>query len=305
MQYKYYRSNYGWILIFVLIIISVCIGAVLSIEEWISTNSDWTEKFYEKNQANIYISSAITAIKEIFEKDDNSYDSADDLWANIPPIPIEGGTISINVIPSNSKINLNMMLSSDPAIRERTIQAVKNILIQNDYSEETIENMLNWIDPERNYDDFFYREQIPYYKPRKQPFYSLKEVDFVKGLRNFSNKFSNFFTVDGEDEKININFANEEVFKYYLPEVSNSIDEILEYRSKNSFTNITQIKNVAHLSDEDYIAIQRFLTTVSNIFIVKIEVNLKNYTYYATAVIKRNKNEIKVIKYFEGPGNYD
>ncbi len=284
---------------------SVCVAAVLSIEKWISNNSDWTEKFYEKNQADIYIYSALNTIKKVFERDDNSYDSPDDLWANIPPISIERGTISINIIPTNSKINLNMMLSSDTTIRDRTIHAVKSILLENDYSEESIEYILNWIDPDRDYDELFYQEQIPYYKPRKQRFYSLKEVDFVKGLKNFSQRFSSFFTVDSEDEKININFANEEVLKYYLPELSDSIEDIIDYRSKNPFKNITQIKKVANLSDEDYITIQPFLTTVSNIFVIKIEVNFKNYTYYATAVIKRSNKEIKIVKYFEGPGNYD
>jgi type II secretory pathway component PulK len=130
-------------------------------------------------------------------------------------------------------------------------------------------------------------------------------VDYVKGLKNFSYKFHRYFSVDTESERININFAPIEVIRAYLPEIAQCADKIVEDREEKPFTNITQLRDVAGITDEDYLAVQPFITTKSEMFAVRIEVIFEDNIYYATALLKRSDKDVQIIKYFEGKGFYE
>jgi len=284
---------------------ATCVAGVITIEEWVANNCDWSQRFYQMNQTNLYIQSALKVAKKVLERDDNDYDAENETWATLPPIPLKGGEVNIKIVPTNARLNLNLLLSHNKKVKNRVKKAIRQIFIHNGADEMSLDCLLAWIEKDKNYDETYYLTHIPVYRPRKQPFYSLKEVDYVEGLAGFSDKFYPFFSVDTESEKININFAGEEVIRAYLPEIAQCASEIVEYRKKRPFKNITQLRNVAGITDNDYLAVQPFITTKSDRFAVRIEVNLSNYQYYATALIKRKERRTQIIKYFEGKGFYE
>jgi len=161
-------NNKGSILVVVLIFTAILAAGAVSLLGKVALNLDRSEQLLEFNQAGFYIHSAIASIESIINNDNNGYDSNEDIWANLPPISIKDGLISIQVMPANAKININNISSSDAATAKRVADAV--------------EKLTN------------YQNRIPPYKPAKKPFYSLKEIDYVNGLAEFSEKFASVST---------------------------------------------------------------------------------------------------------------
>jgi len=295
-------NNKGSILVVVLIFTAILAAGAVSLLGKVALNLDRSEQLLEFNQAGFYIHSAIASIESIINNDNNGYDSDEDIWANLPPISIKDGLISIQVMPANAKININNISSSDAATAKRVADAVEKLTNENDI-EDALKHIKGWIDKKQSYDENYYQNRIPPYKPAKKPFYSLKEIDYVNGLSKFSEKFGSDFSVDGS-KAININFANKDVIEAYLPEIADEADSIIKYRKKKPFKNITQLRNVSGISDKQYLEVQPYISTSSSFFIVKIVVIIKKKEYNATALIEREP-QTKVVKYFEGKSNYE
>jgi len=297
-------NNKGIVLILVLVLVASCVAAVVVITSWVSRNCDWSQRVYTANKAGIYIHTALKAAAKLLEEDDNHYDSPDDNWAKLPPLPIKNGEVMVQIIPTNAKIDLNLFFTHNNSLKRRLKTAIADILVTHGVDEEVLNYMQAWVEKDVDYDEAYYLSHLPPYLPRKQPFYSLKEIDFIRAMANFSNLFHDYFTVDGS-QRININFASKVVLQAYLPEIEPSIDDLLSYRQKHPFTNITQLRNVAGITDDIYLAVQPYITTESDKFAVRIVVNIDKYAYCATALIKRQGKRTQILKYFEGKGFYE
>jgi len=297
-------NNRGSILIVVLIFTAVLAAGAVTLLDEVSNDLDWTQRLYQNNQASFYVHSALKYVKKMISDDNNDYDSDDDAWADLPSVPIKGGFISVQVMPANAKIDINEISSDDKAVEKRTINALKQILSENDTDENAVSYIGEWIDKKQKYDESYYQDRLPPYHPDKEPFYSLKEIDYVEGLDQFAEKFGSYFTVDG-GQSININFAGKSTLEAYLPEIANAAGNIIKYRKKHPFENITQLRNVQGINDNQYLTIQPYITTTSDNFIIKIVVNFGKKEYNATALIRRVGGQTKLVKYFEGKSSYE
>jgi len=290
------------ILIVVLITMAALVSMVLVLERRSSINFDYSSRLLMQNQAALYFSSAIKVAKKLLENDTNDYDSKDDEWFNLPPFKASNDTfVSLSIFPVNAKININAVVDKDKALRARTQTAFLYILSDKGESgNDMLKNLLLWFSP-KGANDY---TVLPY-KPTEKPFYSLKEVDYVKSFGGFSSKFHNYFTVANTMGKININFAPKEVIENYLPELSDCVDDIIEYRKRKPFKNITELRNVGCVSDEAYLKVLPYLTTKSSIFDVRVGVKIGDESFQAEMLLKRDGKSVKVIKYFEGKGFYE
>ena len=284
----------GVILISVLIITGAVIASALIIEDWASKNFDYAYRLQMENQAGFYFHSAIKVAETILSHDVNSYDSKKDRWFNLPPIQTSKDTIvSLEIFPLNEKIDLNNILKIDTS-GNRTKYAFKKILLNNGVdANNALENITKWLTKTRG------RKIV------KRYLYSLKEIDFVKGLNGFSEKFDDYFTVSQGLKKININFAPKEVIDAYLPELSTCTDEIIKHRDKKPFKNISQLRELSCVDDNMYLKILPFITTRSQFFGIKINVDIENLNFHAEAVVKRVGKYVKLLKFFKGQGSYE
>lgn len=292
----------GAVLIMVLLIMAVVVGGVISIEQWASKDYDYSQQLYASNQSAFYIHSAIKVAVKLLDNDDNKYDSIKDDWMNLPPFRVNDFTVvSMKIIPLNAKIDINNIKNKDSKLVSRTQIAVSTIFKDANVDvPEYFKRLLLWIKGDKSYGDYELG-----YQPIKGAFFSLKEIDFVYGLRTFSDRFHNFFTVEDTSGKININFASKKVIEAYLPEIADCAEDIIKYREKKPFENITQIRNVGCISDKDYLKIQPYITTTSNLFAVRINVVINGMNSYATALISRTSKKSRLVKYFEGKGFYE
>ena len=289
----------GVVLIIVLIIVAVVAAAVVEIELNSSNDYGVVEKLYENQQANLYFHSALNVAVRLLENDKNKYDYSGDDWNNLPPYRVNSTTtVSMRIFPLNGKININNIDSSDSKLKIRTQKAVASILLKNDLNPAIVmSELLGWMEGKKT---------RGFIKPIKGPFYSLKEIDMVEGLKDFAEKFHNYFTVGGVSGKININFADGDVMRAYLGEIAGCVDQIIAYRKKNPFKNITQLRNVSCVDDKDYLKIQPYITTMSYLFGVEIDVRINDNDYFASAVLYRDySHNVRILKFFESKGYYE
>ncbi len=281
-----------------------CSAALVMITSWVSKSSDWSYRLYIQNRACLLIFSCINLSMSVLEKDTNGWDYMGDAWANIPPIPVYNGEVLIKIFPTNSKIDINLMFSSRKDLSQRVERAVAKIFASHGIGSNMLRNIKGWVKKDMNYNVSLSKSQYPFYPPRGKVFYSLKEIDFVKGASNFSETFHNYFTVNGSS-KININFASKQVLEAYLPELESNINDLLSYRKIHPFKNITQLRNITGITDRMYLRIQPFITTQSHIFAVVIKIDIDGYSFRATGIVKKGGKRAILIKYFEGKGFYE
>ncbi len=297
------KSRNGAVLIMVLLIMAVVVAGVMAIERWASENYNYAENLYVDNQGAFYMHSAIKVVKRLLIDDNNKYDSPEDTWANLPVFKVNNDTsISVKVEPLNAKININNIVGKDLKLVVRTQEAIQKILEANGANPpQYFKSLLEWI----KYKPSNPQQYAFGYHPTGQPFFSLKEIDFAKGMSNFSASYHNYFTVENTSGKININFASKDVLEAYLPEIADCAEDIIKYRKKKPFENITQLLKVGCISDKEYLKIQKYVTTKTHMFAVHIDVEINGTHRYATVLISRNSAVVKVLKYFEGVGFYE
>jgi len=274
----------GTILIMTLIIMAAVVTGIMMINEKTSKEYDFAQQLYIDTQSSFYFHSAIKIATRLLKEDDNELDSSKDDWYFLPPFKVNSfTTVSMNITPANAFININNLQSHNKNLSKRTENALVNLLDESRFNtDETMKKL----------------------KDEKDNFFSLKEIDFLLDLDGFSNAMHRYLTTNNDYGKININFASEDVLNSYLPEVSDCTEDIIKHREKNPFKNITQLRDLGCISDDIYLKIQPYITTSSNIFVVKIEVIMYDVHRYAMVILRRSSGYIKTIKYFEGKGFY-
>ena len=289
-------NNKGMILIAVLIIMVALVSMVMVIENRSSKNFDYSSRLLMENQAALYFNSAISVAKRLLENDDNNYDAPSDDWYNLPPFRANGNTlVSMSIEPANSKIDINYLISPNKSLSKRTKSAFMNIVKANGLNGNNFLNkIINWMKP----NDEGLSNSV-------KTFYSLKEIDYIKGLSKFSFKFHKYFTAADVKGRININFAPGEVIEAYLPEIGECVGDIIKYRQKQPFKNVTQLRDIGCIGDKTYLKILPFITTSSNIFDVRVDVRISNKDFEAEVLMDRIGKYVKVLKYFEGKGYYE
>ena len=313
-------SNRGVILIFVLIVISFAVGIVLMINKNSTEKYEKTMNIYFENQASLYAFTAVKAVSKVLEDDDNSYDSADDDWYSIPPLPIKDGFVSVKVIPLNKKIDINKIIYSDAKhkneakkIRQRYLNAIKTVF-ENIYESDNTSAGLNapslgvlidWIDEDSKINEdggdeqgLFYENNDKTYTVKNRLLESLYELNYIEGFNLLYSRGKNYLTVLSKKNKININFASKQVIEAFLPEVADYAEDIISYRQDSPFKDISQIRNVG-IDDETYLKILKYISVKSSLFKLKILVIVNSVSFNYEAVVQRDNGKTKILKYIE------
>ena len=285
------------ILIAVLIIMVALVSMVMVIENRSSKNFDYSSKLLMENQAALYFNSAISVAKRLLEEDKNSYDSPDDDWYDLPPFRANDDTVvSMSIMPVNARIDINDLISSNKDLAERTRTAFLTIVSsKGDNADKMYNDIIGWMKPNTETG----------YAKKVRNFYSLKEIDYVGSMKGFSKDFHNYFTVADTKGKINVNFAPIGVIEAYLPGIGDCALDIVKYRKNQAFKNVTQLRDVGCISDDQYLKILPYVTTSSSLFDVRVDVKIEDEDFQAEMLMKRMGNYVKVVKYFEGKGFYE
>jgi general secretion pathway protein K len=295
----------GSVLVFVLVFIAFAASTVLLIHERSTKSvSDVSEDFYE-NQANIYAMTAMTAISQVLEDDDSSFDSRYDDWNLIPLVEIPFGVISVSVKPVNAKISLNGMLDTDTAVAARYLEACTNLSDNLEVDSLECGVIKDYIDSDSELSDGG-AENAQYelngitIRTKNAPLESLYELRLLMNNNEEFSKIRDNLTVFNPEKAININFANAETISALLPELEPYAEEIVKYADSHEMKDASNIQEATDIPQDIYVAVLPYITVKSTLFYVKTEVTLNDVPHYYHALIKRSGSTAQIVKFLAG-----
>ncbi len=205
------------------------------------------------------------------------HDSLDQLWAQpSPPIPLDGGVVSTQIVDEERKINLNLLF--DPRKRQPDpiwTPIIERVLANAGASPDLLPILIDWLDHDSiesqgGAEADYYLRLMPPYEPRNGPMPTIFDLRMIKGMDDatFIN-LSHFLTAGPFNQaQINVNTAPAEVLAALAPQLENDpslVKSIIEARADGPFAMITDFNNRVSGLPQDQ-ALQRLLTVSSNDF---------------------------------------
>jgi general secretion pathway protein K len=178
-------------------------------------------------------------------------DTLNDVWAvPFPPMPLEGGNVSLSIVDETRKLPINSMVKNG-APNVLAIAKVQRLFKILDVNTDLIQGIIDWITPTganaSGGGGDFYMRLIPPYQPRFGPMPTIGDLQMVKGFNEpIFNRVSRFLTVMPEPA-VNANTASPQVIASLEPELMEDqkiVQEIVEARIIRPFSQPTDIMNL-------------------------------------------------------------
>jgi len=200
-----------------------------------------------------------------------------DAWATpFPPIPLEGGTVTLSIVDEARKININSMVQNNVP-QPPAIQRVQRLFTVLDVNVQLVQGIVDWITPNSGAGPGgtgdFYMGLKPPYQPRFSAMPTIADLQMVEGFNEaIFNRVSPFLTVMPEPG-VNANTASPQVLAALEPQLMEDeklVQEIVEARTIRPFTNTTDIMNLPDLGEtlsqalsKDNVAVRSTFFTVT------------------------------------------
>ncbi len=177
-------------------------------------------------------------------------DSLNDVWAvPFPPMPLEGGMVSLSIVDEARKINLNSMISTT-GLNQAAIGKVTRLFTILDVNPDLVQGIIDWITPNGgngSSSSEFYMGLQPPYQPRFGPMPTIADLQMVEGFNDaIFNRVAPFLTVMPEPQ-VNANTATPQVLAALEPELMEDqkiVEEIMQARALQPFSQPTDIMNL-------------------------------------------------------------
>jgi general secretion pathway protein K len=227
------------------------------------------------------------------------YDSLSDIWAlPVPPISVEGGTVSVSIIDEARKLNINQLYN----LRARQVdgkfaQVIARLFEGIGVSTDLIPILVDWLDPDSvdspgGAEADYYMRLTPPYEPRNGPIPTIGDLRALKGVDDATfMQLAQYLTAVPE-ARVNANTASPEVLAALTPELSNSpqlVKEIVEARELKPFLVVTDIANLPGLG-QFAARLTPLLTTRSAYFTIIGQGEFARARRRIYAVFRRNSN---------------
>jgi general secretion pathway protein K len=183
-------------------------------------------------------------------------ESLNDVWAvPFPPMPLEGGTVTLSIVDEGRKLNLNAMVQNGVP-NQAAIQKVQRLFTILDVSPDLVQGIIDWITPNNgtgsggNIGDYYLTLRPPY-QPRYGAMPTIADLQMVQGFNEaIFNRVSPFLTVMAETA-VNANTASPQVLAALEPQLTEDqklVLEIIDARTIRPFAQITDLMNLPDLA---------------------------------------------------------
>ena len=179
-------------------------------------------------------------------------ESFNDVWAvPFPPMPLEGGNVSLSIVDETRKLPINLMVNQSGAPNQAVIAKIQRLFTILNVNTDLIQGIIQWITPigasGSGDASSFYMGLKPPYQPRNGPMPTIGDLQMVQGFNEaIFNRVSPFLTVMPEPA-VNANTASPQVIASLEPELMEDqkiVQEIVQARMIRPFTQPTDIMNL-------------------------------------------------------------
>ena len=300
-NYHQHTQNTGVALITVLLVVALATTAAAAMASRQHIDIRRTENTLFNGQVQQYQRGVEAWSKQFLSKDrkDNKTDNSSENWAQrLPPLPVEGGTVSGYINDLQGRFNLNN-LQPDSKNFELNVKRFKQLLRNLEIDENLTYLIQDWIDPDPDArqagaEDVYYLGLTTPYRASNQMIQSTSELLLLKEFkREDYQKLLPHITALPQVTSININTATAEILQCLhnnltANEIMTIIDEDRKYDSVESFLKET-------VFNDKKIPVEG-LGVSSDYFILYSEINIGHFTFNMESLLERDeKGMIKTL----------
>jgi general secretion pathway protein K len=169
------------------------------------------------------------------------YDALTDVWAiPTPPIPVDGGTVSVSIVDEARKLNINKLYDwRAHQINDDYAQMIARLFEGIGVTTDLIPIIVDWLDPdsidsEGGAESDYYLQLMPPYEPRNSSMPTIGDLRALKGMDDATFfKLASYLTTN--EIAINLNTASPEVLSALTPTLSNNPDLVKEIVAAREF----------------------------------------------------------------------
>jgi general secretion pathway protein K len=315
------REQRGVAIITALLIVTIATTVSITISTRLQLDIRRTSNLLAQDQAHFYLLAAEEWSQRILRQDkkDSRIDDLSEAWAmEIPPLPVEGGSIQGTLTDLHACININSLVKDgiiNASTNNRLSQLFKNQGIENDLTQAIVD----WIDadletttPNGAEDGYYLNLENPY-RSANTPLYSVSELRLIKGFEDIKTfqliepfvcaiatdtkeTSIDINTASAEETSININTASAEVLQSLSATMTeNLVSDILKRREETPFNDLKEFTAFAKLGT--IIKDKANLSTSSNYFLLRTQaiIGQANKVMYSIIYRDANTGETKII----------
>jgi general secretion pathway protein K len=296
----------GMVLLLVLIIVALLTSLLTEFAFSTLVDLRLAETFRDSTRASYLAKGGIKVGRIILQRDQNSYDAGNELWAQgVANYPVEEGTVSVQITDLDGRLDINRLVTSlgnpDVVVQQR-FQRLFTILGLDDPVGLT-DALIDWIDPDsdrrpQGAEDPYYLSLPHPYHCKNAPLDSLDELALIKGFTPAVIKaIRPYVTVHGSD-KININTASAEVLESLSPQMDrDTADEIVARRKTKPFQKIDELKQLPNM-DTLYGFIYLYIGVTSRDYLIRSSAQVNDGSRTIEAVVDKQGDILRYEKVF-------
>jgi len=305
-------SQKGVALITALLIVALATVISVELSTRLQLDIRRTSNVIASEQSSLYLMEAEYWSRRILKDDrkNNNYDSLDEDWAmEIPPLPVEGGSIQGKLSDLQGCFNLNSLYQSGavniPA-QERFKRLMQHLTTPpgTDLSQAIIDGIdadLTTTVPDGAEDDYYLNLEKPY-RNANQPIQSMSELRLIKGFEEDAiiQQTLPWLCAFGLPAAINVNTAPEEVLESLAAGIDNAkAQEIIANRKTAAYETMNDFLTINALTKT--ITDTAGLSVSSDYFLLTAEANIGQARTLMYSIIHRDgKGESQVIARSQG-----
>lgn len=228
---------------------------------------------------------------------DNDIDALNENWAvELPPLPIEGGSLSGRLRDLQGYFNLNNLVNKDGKLDTSSLAQLQKLLQNLKLPVQLAQSIADWQDEDIETqgamgaeDDYYAGMETPYRTPN-QTFASTSELKLIRGIDEEGIKLLEpLVTALPEQTKLNINTAPAEVLASLGIE-KNDAQTLAERLKDNPLNTQDEIKNLPEITKYKIDTTQ--LGLQSQYFLLEVLVEIGQIKTRLSSVIYRDSDGI-------------
>ena len=301
------RHQRGVAIITALLIVTIATTVSITISTRLQLDVRRTGNLIAQDQAQFYLLAAEEWSQRILRQDkkDSTSDSLDEAWAiELPPIPVDGGSIQGRLTDLHACLNINSLVQ-DNAIDVTTKERLSQLLGRLGVKSDPTQAIADWIDsdqettnPNGAEDGYYLNLQVPY-RTANTPLQSISELRLIKGFEESETyrlvePYLCAFILNGGNISINVNTASAEVLQSLSADMSESMaGEIIERRNEEPFTDLKEFISFNKLGT--IIKNTDKLSTSSEYFLLRTQAIIGQANKVMYSVIYRDESGVTSI----------
>jgi len=294
----------GVALVTALLVVALATVAAVAMATRLNVDMRRTGNLIHGEQAYAYALAAESWAEVILRRDgqDSTYDAMDEDWATaLPPIPVEGGSVSGHISDLQGRFNVNNLLDANGMPNTRSIEYFKRLLNDLKLDPGLAAALLDWIDADINAtfpggaEDDTYLLEDPPYRAANRRLVSISELRLVHGFTDEVMKvLAPHVTALPDVTPINVNTATAKVLQ--------ALDENL---TEQGVETVLADREQKHFETKQSFLVQDALAGLgiaagdvdvsSHWFLVLTDVSVGIGTAQLESVLERTANGLRVV----------